>query len=149
MQEVAAFAISQGGKAVIEELPSWYQFFSKYVTVSQSVRGILHSYSLPSFIVFLCGVMTETPFPYHIIYLQAVGGQSILGTRLITTSVFEDESSSEALVDALVNTDDLHIAVGTPVLYNATANSTSCTPAWYKSLWTVRPLELRHRRYLY
>lgn len=38
MKEAVDFAIAQGGTAVIEELSSWYQFFTKYVGAAQAVR---------------------------------------------------------------------------------------------------------------
>lgn len=37
MKPVADYARSQNGSVVIEELPSWYAFFQKYVLVEESV----------------------------------------------------------------------------------------------------------------
>ncbi|EIM92699.1 FAD-binding domain-containing protein [Stereum hirsutum FP-91666 SS1] len=106
MKKAVDFAIAQGGTAVIEELPSWYQFFTKYVGAAQA----------------------------------AVGVQTILGTRLIPNSIFENETSQAALVDVMVNMLDFanpYIVAGTPLLYNTTANATSYTPAWKDSLWSL------------
>ncbi|KAL6301463.1 FAD-binding domain-containing protein [Sparassis latifolia] len=39
MQPLVDYAIANGGTAVIETLPSWYAFFSKYVTLAQAGVG--------------------------------------------------------------------------------------------------------------
>ncbi|THH14234.1 hypothetical protein EW146_g6074 [Bondarzewia mesenterica] len=39
LKEVSDYALSQNGTVVIEELPSWYAFFSKYVPAAQSAVG--------------------------------------------------------------------------------------------------------------
>ncbi|OBZ78306.1 hypothetical protein A0H81_02659 [Grifola frondosa] len=39
MKPAADFALAQGGSVVIEELPSWYSFFTKYVTLAQAAVG--------------------------------------------------------------------------------------------------------------
>lgn len=47
MKNAADFAIAQGGTAVVETIPSWYQFFfTKYVTVAEAVRTRVSSLSL-------------------------------------------------------------------------------------------------------
>ena len=38
MQAAADFAVSQGGTAVIEEVPSYLAFFNKYVPNAEAVR---------------------------------------------------------------------------------------------------------------
>lgn len=38
MQPAVDFATARGGSVVVEELPSWLAFFSKYVTMAQAVR---------------------------------------------------------------------------------------------------------------
>lgn len=42
MQDAIDFAVSQGGSGLIDELPSWYAFFTKYVASAEAV-----SISLP------------------------------------------------------------------------------------------------------
>lgn len=37
MQPAIDFAISQGGSGLIDELPSWYAFFTKYVVTAEAV----------------------------------------------------------------------------------------------------------------
>ncbi|OBZ77659.1 6-hydroxy-D-nicotine oxidase [Grifola frondosa] len=39
MKPAADFALAQGGSVVVEELPSWYSFFTKYVTLAQAAVG--------------------------------------------------------------------------------------------------------------
>ncbi|THH13439.1 hypothetical protein EW146_g6785 [Bondarzewia mesenterica] len=39
LKEVSDYALSQNGTVVIEELPSWYAFFSKYVLAAQAAVG--------------------------------------------------------------------------------------------------------------
>ncbi|KAH9948031.1 FAD-binding domain-containing protein [Amylocystis lapponica] len=39
MQTASNFVLEQGGTAVVEELPSWYAFFQKYVTLAEAGVG--------------------------------------------------------------------------------------------------------------
>lgn len=51
LKDVADYARSQNGTVVIEEFPSWYQFFAKYVPAAQSAVGtenILGTRLMPS-----------------------------------------------------------------------------------------------------
>lgn len=43
MQAAADFAVAQGGTAVVEEVPSYLAFFSKYVPNAEAVRLPLSS----------------------------------------------------------------------------------------------------------
>ncbi|KAI0938398.1 hypothetical protein AcW1_001860 [Taiwanofungus camphoratus] len=104
MQAATDFALSQGGTAVVEELPSWYAFFQKYVTLAQA----------------------------------AVGPELTLGTRLITTSLFQTDEGRATLSNTIKDVLSFaspYIVTGTPFLYNYVEGSTSVTPAWRDSLW--------------
>ncbi len=37
MQVAIDFAVAQGGSGIIDELPSWYAFFTKYVVTAEAV----------------------------------------------------------------------------------------------------------------
>ncbi|CCM05083.1 uncharacterized protein FIBRA_07290 [Fibroporia radiculosa] len=104
MQAAAEFAISQGGTAIVEELPSYLTFFNKYVTYAEA----------------------------------AVGPEITLGTRLLTTSLFETEEGRALLSGVITEVLPFaapYVVQGTPFLYNYTRGATSFTPAWYDSLW--------------
>ena len=73
--------------------------------------------------------------------LQSVGTEITLGTRLISTSLFDNEEGRATLLETITNVLSFttpYIVLGTPFLYNHTAGATSVTPAWYDSLWHVR-----------
>ena len=126
MQAAADFAVAQGGTAVIEELPSYLAFFSKYVPNAEAVR-LPFSPTLPPSTGSLTGA-------------QSVGTEITLGTRLISTSLFDNEQGRATLLETVTNVLSFttpYIVVGTPFLYNYTAGTTSVTPAWYDSLWHV------------
>ncbi|KAF7968929.1 hypothetical protein HWV62_28814 [Athelia sp. TMB] len=104
MQPIADYAALMNGTVVIETIPSWNQFFTKYVIGAQS----------------------------------AVGGISVLGTRLIPTVNFETEAGLEGVYELLTGflpKANPYIVVGTPFLYDYQEGSTSATPAWRNSLW--------------
>ncbi|PCH44707.1 FAD-binding domain-containing protein [Wolfiporia cocos MD-104 SS10] len=104
MQAVADFALDQGGTAVVEELPSYLAFFSKYVTLAE----------------------------------VGVGPETTMGSRLIPTSLFDNEVGRTTLSNTIKNVLSFvnpYIVVGTPFLYNYTVGTTSVTPAWRDSLW--------------
>ncbi len=46
MQVAIDFAVAQGGSGIIDELPSWYAFFTKYVVIAEAVSLVLSSYFL-------------------------------------------------------------------------------------------------------
>ncbi|KAF7971255.1 hypothetical protein HWV62_21584 [Athelia sp. TMB] len=104
MQPIADYVALMNGTVVIETIPSWNQFFTKYVIGAQS----------------------------------AVGGISVLGTRLIPTVNFETEAGLEGVYELLTGflpKANPYIVVGTPFLYDYQEGSTSATPAWRNSLW--------------
>ncbi len=109
VQPIADYALSHNGTVVIEELPSWQAFFSKYVLVAQA----------------------------------GTGAESVLVSRLIPSDLFTTEEGKAQVTEVLVNMVQQYgvnpyIVVGTPFLYNETANATSVTPAWRNSLWQVK-----------
>ncbi|KAF8887427.1 FAD-binding domain-containing protein [Mucidula mucida] len=106
MKEAADYTLSQNGTVIIEEVPSWYAFFQKYVPSVQAIVGI------------------------HI----------VLGTRLIPTSLFSNETAKAQLLDTFVDmlpfsTADPQLVAVPPILYNHTEGATSVTPAWRDALW--------------
>lgn len=75
----------------------------------------------------------------HIV--QAVGPELMLGTRLLSTSLFSSPSGRQQLATAIQNVLSFaspYIVAGTPYLFNYTQGSTAVTPAWRNSLWHVR-----------
>lgn len=125
MQVAIDFATSQGGSGIIDELPSWYAFFVKYVTSAEAVSG-LH----------VCLPVVAQPR-----YYQPVGAEMMLGTRLLNTSLFATEAGRASLSTAIANMLSFstpYIIVGTPLLYSYVEGTTSVTPAWRTSLWHVR-----------
>ncbi|KAE9401589.1 FAD-binding domain-containing protein [Gymnopus androsaceus JB14] len=108
MQNATEFIQSQNGTVTIETLPSWYEFYVKYV----------------------------------ISYQSTVGLEATLASRLIPSSLFETEDGRNTFVQAIADMpaaaqDILTITAVAPFLFNATANSTSATPAWRDSVWHV------------
>ncbi|KLO08170.1 FAD-binding domain-containing protein [Schizopora paradoxa] len=67
-----------------------------------------------------------------------VGTELLLGSRLIPKSVFETPEGQSAMVKVLLQVSEHslpYIPVVPPILFNATENSTSTTPAWRDALW--------------
>ncbi|KAJ6602760.1 hypothetical protein DFH09DRAFT_1125481 [Mycena vulgaris] len=94
---------------VTEYLPSWEAFFTKYVTTAQG----------------------------------SVGVQNELISRLIPIELFTSESGKVILTNTMLQMIQQYgvnpniQVVGTPFLFNGTANATSVTPAWRKALWQM------------
>lgn len=138
LQSVSDYALSQNGTVVIEELPSWYAFFEKYVIAAQSVSNCYSD-------------MHTTLLNVYLVKNQAVGAIRILGTRLIPAASFESEEGLNAVYNMLVDmlpVSNPNIILGTPFLYNYTEGSTSVTPAWRNSIWHVRHIYLGSLRLL-
>lgn len=75
---------------------------------------------------------------YHI-WFQPSGQQGTLGSRLIPKDNFISEEGQSELVDLMVSLPPTAlVCLTTPVLFNATSNATSVTPAWRDALWHVR-----------
>ncbi|KAJ6610477.1 FAD-binding domain-containing protein [Mycena sp. CBHHK59/15] len=108
LKPVADYVHAQNGTVVIEELPSWQAFFVKYVMTAQA----------------------------------SVGVENELVSRLIPTDLFTSASGRTTLTNTMVQMIQQYgvnpyIVVGTPFLFNGTANATSVTPAWRKALWQI------------
>ncbi|KAK7689560.1 hypothetical protein QCA50_007352 [Cerrena zonata] len=96
--------------------------------IAQGGSGVIDT--LPSWNAF---------FAKYVLSAQAaVGPEVMLGTRLISTSLFETEIGRQTLAQTIKNTLPFaspYIVVGTPFLFNYTKGTTSVTPAWRNSLW--------------
>ncbi|KAJ7648520.1 FAD-binding domain-containing protein [Mycena rosella] len=108
MKNASDYTLALNGSVVIEELPSFFAFFEKYVPAAEAVVGV----------------------------------HPVLGTRLIPTSVFSNETAKAQLLDAFAlmlpyATVDPQINAVTPLLYNHTEGATSVLPAWREALWQV------------
>ncbi|KAH8824319.1 FAD-binding domain-containing protein [Flagelloscypha sp. PMI_526] len=106
----ADYVRAQGGTVVIEELPSWWAFFEKYVTSVQA--PVATEYIGPSRIVPVSLFETEE-------------GKANL------VSVLEKWVVDYKLRPYIIN--------AAPYLYNSTEgpDATSVTPAWRNSLWQL------------
>ncbi|KAJ7701763.1 FAD-binding domain-containing protein [Mycena rosella] len=108
LKNVSEYVTAQNGSVVIEELPSWEVFFTKYVTTAEA----------------------------------SVGVENTLMGRLISTDLFTSKSGKTTLTKTMIQmiqqyAINPYIVVGTPFLFNGTANATSVTPAWRKALWQL------------
>ncbi|KAJ6600933.1 FAD-binding domain-containing protein [Mycena sp. CBHHK59/15] len=108
MKNASDYTLALNGSVVIEELPSFFAFFEKYVPAAEAVVGV----------------------------------HPVLGTRLIPTSIFSNETAKAQLLDAFAvmlpyATVDPQINAVTPLLYNHTEGATSVLPAWREALWQV------------
>ncbi len=128
MKPMTDWITSQNGTFVIETLPSWFAFFTKYVLNEEAVRTFLALLELEK----------KLKLPDH---FQPVGTPILLGSRLIPKSVFETPEGRSTMVDILLQMAQHrlpYIPVVPPILFNATEGSTSTTPAWRDALWHVR-----------
>ncbi|KAJ7720629.1 FAD-binding domain-containing protein [Mycena metata] len=108
MKNASDYTLALNGSVVIEELPSFFAFFEKYVPSAEAVVGV----------------------------------HPVLGTRLIPTSVFSNETAKAQLLNAFsamvpFATVDPQINAVTPLLYNHTEGATSVLPIWREALWQV------------
>lgn len=107
LAQAAAYARAQNGSVTIKQYPSWLAFYDAFVTAN-SVQ---------------------------------VANTHFAATRLIPGSVFASADGRKSLMkffSYLVSQDkEPYIPVVPPVLYNATVNSTSATPAWRDSVWSL------------
>jgi nitrilase len=107
MEPAAAFARANNGSVVIESVPSWYSFYTKYVKSNEAAVGgprILAGRMIPNYLF-------DNP-----------EGQAKLLTFL-SHIVFVGLSP--------------YIPATAPWLFPYPANSTSATPAWRDALWTM------------
>ncbi|KKK22263.1 hypothetical protein P175DRAFT_0500164 [Aspergillus ochraceoroseus IBT 24754] len=103
----AAYALSQGGSAVVEQFASWYAFYTKYVTSSAVSVGVTH---------FAGSRLVPAS-----VFETASGRASLMDFF----ALLHKQGASP------------YIPVVGPVLYNYTANSTSATPAWRQAVWEL------------
>ncbi|KAJ7852847.1 FAD-binding domain-containing protein [Mycena olivaceomarginata] len=113
MKNASDYTLALNGSVVIEELPSFFAFFEKYVPSAEAVVGV----------------------------------HPVLGTRLIPTSIFSNETAKAQLLDAFAAmapfaTVDPQINAVTPLLYNHTEGATSVLPAWREALWQAEKQEV-------
>ncbi|KAI0061469.1 FAD-binding domain-containing protein [Artomyces pyxidatus] len=113
----------------VEDARASYQEVANY-TLSQNGTFVIEE--LPSWLAFFnkYTLANETPVGYEV----------ILSSRLLPTRLFSNDAGKASILKVLVDTLPLSapaMNVGTPVLYNYTANSTSSTLAWRDSLWTL------------
>lgn len=124
MKPITDYVLSQNGTVVIEELPSWFDFFEKYVLQGEAV-------SLPC--LQPIAVFKKT---------QAIGNEQILGTRLVPSTLFESSEGRDQIYQALTtllpSVPHFGMLMTTPFLFNYTEGTTSATPAWRGALWHVR-----------
>ncbi|KAJ8074384.1 hypothetical protein PM082_015284 [Marasmius tenuissimus] len=108
VQSVTDYALAHGGTSLVEDLPSWQAFFSKYVLSAQAVVGqptILGGRLIPADL-----------------FTNDSGKNKVLNVTHTMLSQYG------------INP---YIVVGPPFLYNYTEGSTSVTPAWRNSLWQI------------
>ncbi|KAI0712970.1 FAD-binding domain-containing protein [Cerioporus squamosus] len=106
MQPAVDFVTAQNGSVSIVELPSYLEFFTKYVIVAEAPVGSefeLGTRLIPSK------------------FFSTAEGRSQL-SALINDTLSESFGS-------------LYIVAGTPWLYNETAGATAVTPAWRDAIW--------------
>ena len=107
MQVASSYATSHNGTVVVEMVPSWYAFYTKYVIPSTA----------------------------------PVGAPRMLASRLIPSSIFQDELGRVKLLALLNRILELglspYIPNTTPFLYPWKPGSTSATPAWRDSIWEL------------
>lgn len=107
LAEVIAYAEANGGSASIEEFPSWYPFYEKYVTTSSVAVGV-------------------TRFP---------GSRLIPRSVFETAEGRASLMDFFALLQSMGQTP--YIPVVGPVPYNYTEGSTSAAPAWRQAVWEL------------
>ncbi|KAK1224185.1 hypothetical protein PQX77_012925 [Marasmius sp. AFHP31] len=108
VRSVTDYALAHGGTSLVEDLPSWQAFFSKYVLSAQAVVGqptILGGRLIPADL-----------------FTNDSGKNKVLNVTHTMLSQYG------------INP---YIVVGPPFLYNYTEGSTSVTPAWRNSLWQI------------
>lgn len=107
MEPAAAFARANSGSVVIETLPSWYSFYTKYVIPNEATVGaprILASRIIPASL--LQTASGKSKFLSFLNHLVSVGFSP-------------------------------YIPATAPYLFPYVANSTSATPAWRGGIWEL------------
>ncbi|KAJ7265377.1 FAD-binding domain-containing protein [Mycena haematopus] len=108
LKNVTAYVHAQNGTVVIEELPSWQGFFTKYVASAEASVGVENT---------LLSRLIPTD-----LFTSETGRTTLTNTMV-------------QMVDQYgINP---YIVVGTPFLFKGPANATSVTPAWRSALWQI------------
>ncbi|KAJ7304827.1 FAD-binding domain-containing protein [Mycena albidolilacea] len=105
MAQLSAFARANNGTAIIETLPSWFPFFTKFIVEVEAAVGIpatLGSRLIPKAL------------------FESEAGRSQLVVHLLKQTI-------ELGLP--------YIPVTTPIAFNYTPGATSVTPAWRTALW--------------
>ncbi|KAJ6527169.1 FAD-binding domain-containing protein [Mycena capillaripes] len=105
---LSAFALENNGTATLETLPSWYEFYQRFIVQVQVMVG--NSMAIGSRLV-----------PKSL-FKSADGRAQIVALLLRQTA----ERGMP------------YIPVGTPIAFNYTPGATSITPAWRDALWHIR-----------
>jgi len=108
LKNVTEYVTAQNGSIVIEELPSWEAFFTKYVTTAQASVGV-----------------------------EFTLGTRLIPAELFTTESGKTTVTNTMIQMVDQYGVSPNIILGTPFLFNGPANATSVTPAWRKALWHV------------
>ncbi|KAJ7328364.1 FAD-binding domain-containing protein [Mycena albidolilacea] len=108
LKNVTQYVEAQNGTVVIEELPSWEAFFTKYVTTAQASVGV------------------ENTLVSRLIPTELFTNEAAKAT-LTNTMV-------QMIREYNINP---YIVVGTPFLFDGLENATSVTPAWRHALWQI------------
>ncbi|KAJ7613764.1 FAD-binding domain-containing protein [Mycena polygramma] len=124
--------ISVNPLLTLEEAQASMKNASDYV---RALNGTVVIETLPSFFAFFEKYVQNKAE-------AAVGVNTVLGTRLIPTSVLSNETTKAQLLDAFTamapyGTVDPQINAVSPFLYNHTEGATSVLPAWRETLWQV------------
>ncbi|KAF9013840.1 FAD-binding domain-containing protein [Hymenopellis radicata] len=96
-------------------------------TLAQNGTAIIEE--VPSWLTF---------FEKYVSFTNSVGINGIGGSWLVPNTMFDNETTKEKLLDAIMPMTAFanpHITTATPYLFNYTAGSTSAAPAWRNSLW--------------
>ncbi|KAJ7618051.1 hypothetical protein FB45DRAFT_933192 [Roridomyces roridus] len=105
MAQLSAFAARNNGSAVLQTLPSWYEFFLNFVVAAQAAVGnsmVLGSRLIPK------------------ANFESTEGRAKIVAHLLT------QNAQFGMP---------YIPVGTPISFNYTPGATSVTPAWRDSIW--------------
>jgi hypothetical protein len=108
LKNVTEYVQAQNGTVVIEELPSWEAFFTKYVTTAQASVGVENT-------------LVSRLIPTELFTNEA--GKATLTNTMV-----------QMIQGYNINP---YIVVGTPFLFDGLNNATSVTPAWRHALWQV------------
>ncbi|KAJ7771299.1 FAD-binding domain-containing protein [Mycena maculata] len=105
MAQLSAFAKANDGTAVIETLPSWYDFFMKFIVEVEAPVGNL--------LALGSRLIPKANF-------ESGEGRASLVAHLLA------QTAARGMP---------YIPVGTPISFNYTPGTTSVTPAWRDAIW--------------